>query len=45
VDDDQDGVERLRPGMSVVVSIDTSQDGPVPPDPVDGSVDTQHYQH
>ncbi|MFJ3469995.1 HlyD family secretion protein [Pseudomonas sp. NPDC090201] len=42
VDDDQDGVERLRPGMSVVVSIDTSQDGPVPPDPVDGSVDSQH---
>jgi multidrug resistance efflux pump len=39
VDDDQDGVERLRPGMSVVVSIDTSQDGPVPPDPVDGAVD------
>jgi len=42
VDDDQDGVDRLRPGMSVVVSIDTSQDGPVPPDPVDGSVDSQH---
>jgi len=42
VDNDQDGVDRLRPGMSVVVSIDTSQDGPVPPDPVDGSVDTQH---
>jgi len=42
VDNDQDGLERLRPGMSVVVSIDTSQDGPVPPDPVDGSVDTQH---
>jgi len=39
VDDDQGDVDRLRPGMSVVVSIDTSQDGPVPPDPVDGSVD------
>ncbi|WP_296181348.1 HlyD family secretion protein [Pseudomonas sp. UBA1879] len=39
VDDDQEAVERLRPGMSVVVSIDTSQDGPVPPDPVDGTVD------
>ncbi len=39
VDDDQDDVDRLRPGMSVVVSIDTSQDGPVPPDPVDGTVD------
>ena len=46
VDDDQDGVERLRPGMSVVVSIDTSQDGPVPPDPVDGSVDSSvNSQH
>ncbi len=39
VDDDQEEVGRLRPGMSVVISIDTSQDGPVPPDPVDGSVD------
>jgi multidrug resistance efflux pump len=46
VDDDQDGVERLRPGMSVVVSIDTSQDGPIPPDPVDGSVDSSvNSQH
>ncbi|WP_296262471.1 MULTISPECIES: HlyD family secretion protein [unclassified Pseudomonas] len=40
VDSDQEDVDRLRPGMSVVVSIDTSQDGPVPPDPVDGTVDT-----
>jgi multidrug resistance efflux pump len=39
VDNDQDEIERLRPGMSVVVSIDTSQDGPIPPDPVDGSVE------
>lgn len=39
VDNDQAEVERLRPGMSVVVSIDTSQDGPVSPDPVDGTVD------
>lgn len=39
VDPDQHEVERLRPGMSVVVSIDTSQDGEVPPDPVDGAVD------
>lgn len=36
VDPDQALVEHLRPGMSVVVSIDTSQDGEVPPDP-DGS--------
>jgi multidrug resistance efflux pump len=42
VDNDQDEIERLRPGMSVVVSIDTSQDGPIPPDPVDGSVEQQH---
>ena len=41
VDNDQDEIERLRPGMSVVVSIDTSQDGPIPPDPVDGSVEQQ----
>ncbi|KGF62918.1 DSBA oxidoreductase [Pseudomonas lutea] len=40
IDDDQPEVDRLRPGMSVVVSIDTSQDGPVPPDPVDGTVDS-----
>ncbi|MBA1228120.1 HlyD family secretion protein [Pseudomonas viridiflava] len=33
VDDDQPLLERLRPGMSVVVSIDTSTDGDVPPDP------------
>ncbi|SDJ42387.1 Multidrug resistance efflux pump [Pseudomonas abietaniphila] len=39
VDGDQDDLARLRPGMSVVVSIDTSQDGPIPPDPVDGSVE------
>ena len=42
VDNDQDDLERLRPGMSVVVSIDTSQDGPVPADPVDGTIDQQH---
>lgn len=41
VDGDQDDLARLRPGMSVVVSIDTSQDGPIPPDPVDGSVEQQ----
>ncbi|SEI99327.1 Multidrug resistance efflux pump [Pseudomonas sp. NFR16] len=40
IDNDQEDVDRLRPGMSVVVSIDTSQDGPVPPDPVDGTVDS-----
>jgi multidrug resistance efflux pump len=40
IDDDQQDVDRLRPGMSVVVSIDTSQDGPVPADPVDGKVDS-----
>ncbi|WP_249582396.1 HlyD family secretion protein [Pseudomonas viridiflava] len=34
VDDDQPMLDRLRPGMSVVVSIDTSTDGDVPPDPV-----------
>jgi len=39
VDSDQPEVDRLRPGMSVVVSIDTSQDGDVPPDPVDGTID------
>lgn len=39
VDGDQPDVDRLRPGMSVVVSIDTSQDGDVPPDPVDGTID------
>jgi multidrug resistance efflux pump len=39
VDGDQADVDRLRPGMSVVVSIDTSQDGDVPPDPVDGTID------
>jgi multidrug resistance efflux pump len=42
VDGDQEDLARLRPGMSVVVSIDTSQDGPIPPDPVDGSVEQQH---
>ena len=39
VDGDQADVDRLRPGMSVVVSIDTSQEGDVPPDPVDGTID------
>ncbi|MEE4105916.1 HlyD family secretion protein [Pseudomonas viridiflava] len=34
VDDDQPMLDRLRPGMSVVVSIDTSTDGDVPLDPV-----------
>ena len=33
VDPDQPNLERLRPGMSVVVSIDTSGEGDVPPDP------------
>ncbi|WP_122438164.1 HlyD family secretion protein [Pseudomonas viridiflava] len=33
VDDNQPLLERLRPGMSVVVSIDTSTEGNVPPDP------------
>jgi multidrug resistance efflux pump len=33
VEPDQPMIERLRPGMSVVVSIDTSADGEVPPDP------------
>lgn len=33
VDPDQPNLERLRPGMSVVVSIDTSGKGDVPPDP------------
>lgn len=41
VDGDQPDVDRLRPGMSVVVSIDTSQDGDVPPDPVDGTIDPE----
>lgn len=34
VDDDQPMLDRLRPGMSVVVSIDTSTDGDVPLGPV-----------
>lgn len=33
VDADQPQAERLRPGMSVVVSIDTSGEGEAPPDP------------
>ncbi|RJY23909.1 hypothetical protein C6381_01625, partial [Pseudomonas syringae pv. actinidiae] len=33
VDADQPMLEHLRPGMSVVVSIDTSVEGDVPPDP------------
>lgn len=33
VEPDQPLAERLRPGMSVVVSIDTSRDGEVPADP------------
>jgi len=33
VDANQPLAQHLRPGMSVVVSIDTSQDGEVPPDP------------
>ncbi|WP_434677406.1 HlyD family secretion protein [Pseudomonas sp. R1-18] len=33
VDPDQPNLDRLRPGMSVVVSIDTSGEGAVPPDP------------
>ena len=33
VDADQPQLDRLRPGMSVVVSIDTSGEGDVPPDP------------
>ncbi|MEE4133387.1 HlyD family secretion protein [Pseudomonas viridiflava] len=33
VDDNQPLLERLRPGMSVVVSIDTGTEGAVPPDP------------
>jgi multidrug resistance efflux pump len=33
VEPNQPLAEHLRPGMSVVVSIDTSQDGEVPPDP------------
>lgn len=36
VDPDQPQAKRLRPGMSVVVSIDTRQSGEVPPDPADG---------
>jgi multidrug resistance efflux pump len=35
VDPDQPNLERLRPGMSVVVSIDTSGKGDVPPDPAE----------
>jgi multidrug resistance efflux pump len=35
VDPDQPQAERLRPGMSVVVSIDTSGEGEAPPDPVE----------
>lgn len=35
VDPDQPNLERLRPGMSVVVSIDTSGEGDVPPDPAE----------
>ncbi|MGV8863533.1 MAG: HlyD family secretion protein [Pseudomonas sp.] len=35
VDPDQPLAKRLRPGMSVVVSIDTRQSGEVPPDPAD----------
>ncbi|WP_095068162.1 HlyD family secretion protein [Pseudomonas sp. Irchel 3A18] len=33
VDPDQPAAERLRPGMSVVVRIDTQSQGEVPPDP------------
>lgn len=36
VDPDQPNLDRLRPGMSVVVSIDTSGKGDVPPDPAGG---------
>jgi multidrug resistance efflux pump len=35
VDPDQPQAKRLRPGMSVVVSIDTRQSGETPPDPAD----------
>ncbi|RRV05612.1 HlyD family secretion protein [Pseudomonas sp. v388] len=35
VDADQPELDRLRPGMSVVVSIDTSGEGDVPPDPTE----------
>jgi multidrug resistance efflux pump len=35
VDPDQPNLDRLRPGMSVVVSIDTSGEGDVPPDPAE----------
>ncbi|MGV8917223.1 MAG: HlyD family secretion protein [Pseudomonas sp.] len=38
VEPDQPLAKRLRPGMSVVVSIDTSRSGEVPPDPSDGDV-------
>jgi len=41
IDNDQGAVDSLRPGMSVVVSIDTSKDGPIPPDPVTGTVFTE----
>ncbi|WP_397452254.1 HlyD family secretion protein [Pseudomonas sp. NA-150] len=36
VEPDQPLAKRLRPGMSVVVSIDTRRSGDVPPDPSDG---------
>lgn len=39
VEPDQPLAKRLRPGMSVVVSIDTSQSGEVPPDPADNDKD------
>lgn len=39
VEPDQPLAKRLRPGMSVVVSIDTSQSGEVPPDPADSDKD------
>lgn len=35
VEPNQPLARRLRPGMSVVVSIDTSQSGEIPPDPAD----------
>jgi multidrug resistance efflux pump len=39
VEPDQPLAKHLRPGMSVVVSIDTSQSGEVPPDPADADKD------
>jgi multidrug resistance efflux pump len=39
VEPDQPLAKRLRPGMSVVVSIDTSRSGEVPPDPADADKD------